>query len=326
MQVFHRWLRAAQIGAVGCLLAACGALPSGHPSVRHPLSNKVWDVSAQRPVAPDTVVARALAAKFVLLGEIHDDAEHHRLQALILQQLIKGGRHPALVMEQFDTNQQAAIDAILSDGKPLDLQLMALSELMRKSWDWPVYEPIVRTAVQNGLPLVAANLSRESLHLVGRDGYAALGPNEEQRLALAPVWNAQRQAQMVRDISGGHCGRLSEHLGEIVSKSQRARDAVIADVMLKHQDSGAVVILGRNHARSDMAVPIYLTARAPQLSVLTLTFTEVAAPTDAQAYSHGALGQMFDYVWFTPPVLRKNNPCADIPKLPMPVAGASAAQ
>ena len=326
MRAVYRVLRAAQLGALCWLLTACGALPNGHPAVRHPLFNKVWDVSAQRPVDPDTVVARAVAARFVLLGEIHDDREHHRLQALILQQLVKGGRRPALVMEQFDTDQQVAMDAILSDGKPLEVQLLALSGLMRKSWDWPVYEPIVRTAVQNGLPLLAANLSRESLRQVGRDGYAALGPGEESRLALQPVWSADRQAQMVRDISGGHCGKLSEHMGEIISKSQRARDAVIADVMLKHQDVGAVAILGRNHARGDMAVPIYLANRAPQLSVLTLAFAEVAAPTDPRAYSHGPLGQMFDYVWFTPPVMRQTNPCADMPKLASPVAPASAAK
>jgi uncharacterized iron-regulated protein len=320
MKLVSRYLRTAFCWIGIAVLTACAQDPSLQQGPRHPLAGKVWDVSAQKMVSRDWVAGRALNARFVLLGEIHDDAEHHQLQTLIFQAMVSGGRRPALVMEQFDTDQQGAIDTILNDGRAVSSQLQGLSVLMRKSWNWPVYEPIVRIALQNRVPVVAANLSREALRNVGREGYGALGLGEEARLALGLAWTSQRQAQMVYEIAEGHCGKLSAHLGEVISKSQRARDAVIADTLLKFQDSGAVAILGRNHARQDMGVPLYLATRAPDLSVTSIGFSAVAVQTDATAYSQGALGKMFDYVWFTSPVQRLINPCDSIPAPALPTS------
>ena len=320
MILASRYLRTALCWAVVVVLTACAQNRSLQQGPRHPLTGKVWDVSAQKMVGRDRMVGRVLDARFVLLGEIHDDAEHHQLQTLIFQAMVSGGRRPALVLEQFDTDQQGAIDTILNDGRIVNSQLQGLSELMRKSWNWPVYEPIVRIALQNRLPVVAANFSREALRNVGREGYGALGIGEEARLALRLAWTPERQAQMVYEISEGHCGKLSAHLGEVISKSQRARDAVIADILLKFQDGGAVAILGRNHARQDMGVPLYLATRVPNISVMSLGFSAVTATTDPAAYSQGALGKMFDYVWFTSPVQRQTNPCDSIPTPTVPTS------
>lgn len=87
------------IGALGTLLFACALLASCvHVGTQeHALTGKVWDVTAQRFVDPSAVVEHAAAVRFVLLGEIHDNAEHHRIQARILEELLKRGRRPALV-------------------------------------------------------------------------------------------------------------------------------------------------------------------------------------------------------------------------------------
>lgn len=94
-------------------------------------------------------------------------------------------------------------------------------------------------------------------------------------------------------------------------KAQRARDAVMADTMLSFGD--AVAIVGRGHARRDMGVPLYLAARAPDATMLSLGLVEVDTPTDPAAYAHGPLGQLHDYLWFTPGTRRKADPCDSIP-------------
>jgi len=293
-------------------LASCAYTGNPHAQ-RHPLNGKVWDAQARRLVDPALVAERATAARFVLLGEIHDNATHHRIQADILDAIVKSGRRPALVMEQYDVEQQEKLNAILQGDEPQEGKLRALSDLMRKGWDWPLYRPLLATALQYKLPVIAANLSRESLRHVSRNGFEALGSGEQTRLAIEAVWSPERQRQLDREIALGHCGKMPDHMLQSVSKAQRARDAVMADKLLMARRSGAVTIIGRNHARQDMGVPLYLAARAPGETVLSVGLTEVHTPTEPAAYTYGPLGQRHDLVWFTAPTRRKSDPCDSIP-------------
>lgn len=311
----HRWGKLLLACTLPLLVAACAHV--GQPQFAdHPLIGKVWDVSAQRFVEPAAVLDRAADARFVLLGEIHDNAEQHRIQAHIVDALVQRGRRPALVMEQYDIEQQASINTTRQGADPEAAKLAALSALMRKSWDWPLYEPIMKIAVQQKLPLIAANLSRDALRLVSREGFQALGEGEQARLALDTVWTPERQQQLLHELSAGHCGKMPEHMGEAIAKAQRARDAVMADMLAKAAKSGAVAIIGRNHAREDMAVPVYLAARVPGASVLSIGLVEVDAPTNPAAYASSQLGQLHDYLWFTPRTQRKVDPCDSIPAKP----------
>jgi len=80
-------------------LAACAHDPT--------LAGAIWDTRAGTFVPETLLLARAAAAQHVILGEIHDNPEHHRLQLRVLERL---GRR-VLAMEQFDSEHQAAIDA-----------------------------------------------------------------------------------------------------------------------------------------------------------------------------------------------------------------------
>lgn len=301
------------------LLASCAHVGSQEFS-DHPLVGKVWDVSARRFVEPSEVMERATQTRIVLLGEIHDNKEQHRIQARILETLVERGKRPALVMEQYDIEQQGSINDALQRNDSEAGKLKALSELVRKSWDWPAYEPIVRIAVQQKLPVIAANLSRDALRQVSRQGFEALGAGEPERLAIDAVWAPERQSQLLRELAAGHCGKMPEHMGEAIAKAQRARDAMMADMLTRSSRNGAVAIIGRGHARRDMAVPLYLAARAPGVSVLSVGLVEVDAPVDPAAYAFGPLGQLHDYLWFTPRSRRKTDPCDSIPAQPKPAA------
>lgn len=298
------------------LLASCSGLGQSrdqYQMTRHPLVGKVWDVAAQRFVAQAELLQRASDAKFVLLGEIHDNAEHHRIQAVILRE-VATDRRPALVMEQFDRNQQGKINAILQGRGDADKILSALGGLMRKSWEWRAYAPLAKLALEKKLPVLAANLSRDELRMVSRNGFAALGEGEEQRLALETVWSPARQSKLMNDIAQGHCGKVQESMVTAITKSQRARDAMMADTLLLSKSAGAVAIIGRSHAQLQMAIPLYLAARAPEATVLSLGIVEVDGPADPAAYARGPLGPLYDYIWFTPRVARKVNPCDSIPQ------------
>ena len=66
----------------------------GYSAQEHPLAGRIWDVGARAYLSEDELVAKLTAATYVLLGEVHDNREHHRLQAQMLDRLVKAGRKP----------------------------------------------------------------------------------------------------------------------------------------------------------------------------------------------------------------------------------------
>lgn len=293
-------------------LAACAhhGNPYGH---QHPLAGRVWNVAEGRFVDPAEVIERAAEARFVLLGEIHDNKEHHRIQSMIVDAMAQKGRKPALVMEQFDVGQQAQINAIVQGDGTHEEKLQELSKLMRQGWNWPLYQPLVASALRQKLPLVAANLPRDSVREVARNGFQVLGMGEESRLALDAAWSDERNRQLAQEIAQGHCGKVPDHMVEVITKSQRARDAVMADKMLMTRKIGGVGIVGRGHARQDLGVPLYLAARAPEEKLLSVGMVEVYEPVDPNAYAYSTVGRHHDYLWFTARPWRKSDPCDSIP-------------
>jgi malate dehydrogenase (oxaloacetate-decarboxylating)(NADP+) len=86
-------------------------VPVSHtPAPAPPLAGRIWEVAHGRFIDEATLVHEALTAHFVLLGEVHDSPEAHAHQASLVQSLAGGGRHPAVVFEMIDADQQPLID------------------------------------------------------------------------------------------------------------------------------------------------------------------------------------------------------------------------
>ena len=286
------------------LLAGCAAVPPGTlRDTDHPLAGRLWDAGTQSFIDEAELLRRSASAEILLLGETHDNTEHHRLQLRVLQARLAAGARPALLMEQFDTDQQAALGEARRAGKDL-------APLMR-GWDWPQYAPLVALADKEGLALVAANLPRAATRPVVREGYATLAAGEVKRLALEAVWDEARQQYLAGVIEASHCGMVTPVLRDGLVRAQRLRDATLSDAALGKLDGGVIFILGRGHARHDVGVPLYLAARRPASRVLSVGFVEVGAGKTAPAeYETGRVGNIvpYDILWFTPRAERPD-PC-----------------
>lgn len=291
------------------LPAACAMIPAATlHDTDHPLAGRLWDVARQGFIDEAELMRRAAQAEALLLGETHDNPVHHRLQSRILQARLAAGARPALLMEQFDIDQQGALDeARRADGN--------LEPLMR-GWNWQLYEPLVTLANTARIPLLAANLSRIASRPIVRDGYSALPAGEMQRLALDQVWDNARQQYMARLIEESHCGQITPRQRDGLIKAQRLRDATLADAALGKLDAGVVFILGRGHARRDVGVPRYLEARRPGTRMLTIGFVEVnGKDTHPAQYEQEHVGGLapYDIIWFTPRAERID-PCLSFGK------------
>ena len=309
--------RCAHLMRLACmplLLNALGACAPLAPDSAAP-SGQVWQASERRFVPFDTLLHQARAADIVLLGETHDNPAHHALQRQLLAALAAGTPRPVLVMEQFDIEQQERLDAIKVSSAASDIKLAAYKALMNESWEWQGYQPLLSLAIEHGLPVMAANISRASLREVMRGGQDVLGGSEPQRLGMTSGWRGEQQAALERDIADAHCDALPPPAVRALTLAQRARDAVMADQLLSVRGK-AVAIFGRGHVQQDLAVPLYLKQRSPRTSVLAVGMVEATPPFQPEQLAYGPLGQRFDTVVFTGTVKREGDPCAAFQKKP----------
>lgn len=280
------------------MIAGCAAAPSQPSATETRIAGRVYDVRAGRFISRNDAVRRAIAARYVILGEIHDNPGHHQLQADILSAMIRARRRPALAMEQFDHEHQAAIDAARSRGERDPEAIANAGRFDRKGWRWPDYKPLVALAADNGLRILAANVSREEAKALAKSGRAYDG--------LPPV-AADLRARLEEEIVAGHCGFRppTQTLAGMV-EAQRARDAQMAAALEKGGDAGTVLIAGAGHARRSHGAPAYLD-EAARNSLLVVAFIEVDADRpDPADYLKDA---DYDIAWFTLRAPRED-PCA----------------
>src|SRR5262249_59775917 len=75
----------------------------------HPLTGRIWDVKGARFVDSAAVTRRLTDARYVLLGEKHDNPDHHAIQAALVRALLASGRRPAVAFEQLTADQAPAL-------------------------------------------------------------------------------------------------------------------------------------------------------------------------------------------------------------------------
>lgn len=280
----------------------------------HPLVGKLWDMRSRSYIDETTLLARIKSADVLLLGETHDNPQHHDLQQKLLKARIESGARPALLMEQLDSESQSALDLALA-GSNHDEALNTATGLI-KFTDWKFYRPFLATAIDNKLPVIAANISSQQLQPVIWQGFAAYDAAALKRMAVEEVWSESRQNYMLRHIGGAHCGQIRDELRDGLTRSQRLRDALMADAAVSNIGRGIVAIVGSSHARRDVGMPLYLAARDPSARIFSIGFVEVIPGRNSpETYeTESASGDApYDVIWFSPRVERAD-PCADFGK------------
>lgn len=273
----------------------------------HVLAGRIWSTSAGGFIDPADLISALRHASFVLLGEIHDNRDHHRLQAWVVGAMIAQGRRPAVAFEMFSTDQQSGLDAYVRDHPGDAVGLGEAVGWERTGWpDWRIYEPIAQTALDANLPILAANLSRPMIKAIAEQGSQALGTSQVSALRLDEPLPSSDLHSMRRDLIVSHCHMLPETMIDGMMNVLFARDAFMAATMARgaamaHTD-GAVLIAGNGHARSDRGVPWHLERLAPGRSIVSVGFVEVTDDIQPDDYSRAFESDTlpFDYAWFTP--------------------------
>ncbi|HEX5341715.1 MAG TPA: ChaN family lipoprotein [Duganella sp.] len=208
----------------------------------------------------------------LLLGEVHDNAQGHKLRYELLRQRVEAGWRPAIVMEQFDRENQDLLDK--AQKGCLDAQCV-IRVAGAARWDWQLYYPVIQLALTYQLPLVAGNLSRADASRVVRDGVASsFDPKGVKDYKLDQPLPAALAAAQQQEIVAGHCNMLPEMMVGGMVNAQVARDIWMARIIRDQQPKDVVLIAGNGHVRKDVGVGYWLNQTTPALTVRSVGFIE----------------------------------------------------
>ncbi len=271
-----------------CLLLALGGCQASLPALPAWQGNEgrddatlgqIRDLASGQPVSPQALVQALADAPRVLVGEKHDNPDHHALQLWLIHALQARRKQGSLLLEMLQPEQQARVDALAGQASlPADLP-KALD--WQEGWDWQLYGPIVREALQSHVPLLAANLSPAEIRQAYRQPAALAG---EQSNAPAV------RAALLEQVRAGHCGLLPEDQLPAMLAVQRQRDRRIAERLLAAPEP-ALLLSGAYHARKDLGVPLHLADLGAKGQSKVLLLAEVGEKVEPG---------MADYVWYTP--------------------------
>jgi uncharacterized iron-regulated protein len=288
------------------LAAACGGRPTlavTPAAFTMPDSTVILDGRTGDTVPTGELLRRVGKADIVLLGEVHDNPVDHALRGALLTAFAP--ERPAVVFEQFadrDTpipppTPDQSVEAWL-DSAGFD----------RHGWRWPLHAPVVDAAIAHARSLWGANLSREELMPVVREGASAVRAPLRRLMDQAPLDSAATAA-MDSTLEESHCGQLPPSLIAGMRTAQVARDAAMAHaLLLAGAGSGERpewLMAGNGHVRRDLGVPRILREAAPQARVLAVGLLEREEDGGLPA---AAERRAYDLVIVTPRAERED-PC-----------------
>ncbi len=236
----------------------------------------------------------------LLLGEVHDNAQGHKLRYELLQQRVAAGWRPSLVLEQFDRENQDLLNK--AQKGCLDAQCV-IRVAGGARWDWQLYYPVIQLALTYQLPLVAGNLSRADASRVVRDGVASsFDPQSVKDYRLDQPLPAAVASAQQQEIIAGHCNMLPEMMVGGMVHAQVARDIWMAKIIRDQLPRDVVLIAGNGHVRKDIGVGYWLHEAAPALKVRSVGFIE-----------SGDNGGRYDSIQTVAPQTR-DDPCKQVKK------------
>lgn len=230
-----------------------------------------------REAALDAVIDSIGANEVVFLGEQHDDAVGHAIQAEIFRRVVarfQASRTIGLTLEMFERDVQGVLDEYLAG-------LITEAHFRTSSRAWPNYEtdykPLVELAKANRLAVIAANAPRRYVNMVSRGGREALRPLTKDALRwLAPLPYSEPSAAYVAKFKALMGPSAEAQMGiDRILASQSLWDATMADSVYqfvrKAKKPLAVHLNGSFHTESRLGTVEHLLKYRPKTQAIVVT-------------------------------------------------------
>ena len=283
---------------------------------RHALFKEwqVIDTATERPVTLDQLTALLLQQDIIYLGEEHHNRFHIDAALAVLRRLKAEGRTPALAMEMFGWDGQAALDQYIF-GSEMNRQEFLEAVLWQQNWggSYEDYEPLVRLAEEQHWTVDAMNPPKPLVRIVAKNGLAQAESDpmmaqwgmKGEAIVDDPIYRARILQQLQACHGGG-----ADSLYQTMFEASMVRDEGMAKTLVHRlnqihsgSDTAAgplVSYTGGGHIQYNLPVPKRvarrLTDQVRQVSIYMTSF-EVGRIEELQDMIREKVA---DYLWLTP--------------------------
>ena len=275
---------------------------------------QVIDTATGRPVTLDQLTALLLQQDIIYLGEEHHNRFHIDAAVTVLRRLKAEGRTPALAMEMFGWDGQAALDQYIFGS---DMTRQEFLEAVRWQQNWgglyEDYEPLVQLAKEHHWSVDAMNPPKPLVRIVAKNGLAQAESDpmmaqwgmKGEALVDDPIYRARILQQLQACHGGG-----ADSLYQTMFEASMFRDEGMAKTLvhrlnqIRSESNAAagplVSYTGGGHIQYNLPVlkrvARRLTDQVRQVSIYMTSF-EVGRIEELQDMIREKVA---DYLWLTP--------------------------
>lgn len=272
-------------GLLVSLLSACQqSVKQPEPQAGNSLARSahIESLHDNQPLSAAALVEKLSAEPIVIVGEKHDNIDHHRIEQWLISQLANRRQQGSVLMEMIASDQQDAVNQLQQELKTApDMGEQRLQQRLQwnKGWPWPLYGGVVTTALKGNSPLLAANLSASEMKQSYQNKQLPAG----ELSAQPPVRDAL--STLIVTLHGGQID--DDRLASMLAVQQN-RDRFMAQQLLA-APKPALLIAGGYHAARNLGVPLHLSDLDKHASPCVLMLAEQGAKITAD---------QADYVWY----------------------------
>lgn len=265
-------------------LPAHAGLLDAYISETTPLAGKIWDTQQRRFTDLESVLEQTPDGSWLLLGETHENHDHHSLQTDIINLLASQNRLANVAFEMAHTEQQPLLDRAHSG------EIEATPEALdwQTGWPWEWYKGPVTAAINKANRVIAADLPRDRKMQAYGDSSLSVPATQPYREFMLDL------------LFESHCGQMPKsQLGNML-RVQYSRDRSMIDAINRNRSQRGVnlLIAGTVHTRIDLGLPYW----EPELNSKTLLMLAAAEDSDPASYYPPSYSEkpVADYIIFTP--------------------------
>ncbi|GIV10892.1 MAG: hypothetical protein KatS3mg020_0383 [Fimbriimonadales bacterium] len=273
-------------------------LPIGDPQRQYLLAvrpSEIVDTHRRRPVSLQEMIRQLEPATFILIGEQHDNAQHHLFQAQVIEGLVQSGRSVIVGMEMFDRTKQYPLN-LWTLNRLSEAEFIEQSEWQTQwGFDFALYRPIFEVVYRHRLRLVGLNVPRALVRQTARQGWQSVP--EAERLGIPdPDLSVEEHRKLFYALlGGGHPTGQAQN--DNFYAAQVVWDTGMADTALRYLERTVpsprlafVILAGNGHVMYDVGISLRLRMR-------TQLLTRVITPLPPSAQPMQVRASLGDFVW-----------------------------
>ena len=253
-----------------------------------PVEGEFFNANGTKASLSD-LIATAKSYDYILVGETHNVACDHIVQAKIIAALAESGMRFTVGMEMFAQEKQPQLDAV--NNGTVTLADFPAKVDWKDTWgfSYSLYEPIIEEIYAYKIPLYALNFPFEIAKKIGDEGMDSLTPEERKYLPKKNIPSMKAQEEDLTRIHDKHVELMTEgkddpKAAEVAKKSlahyrkrffliQSMWDTGMAEQAMairKKTNLPIVILTGTGHVEHGWGISYRLSKLDPDAKVLLI--------------------------------------------------------